>query len=43
MINKTEKTPHEIKQHKQYMLDLAKRDTLNIINSRKTSHPLSRE
>jgi len=43
MINQTEKTPQEVQQHKQYILDLAKRDTENIINSRKTSHPLSRE
>lgn len=44
MVNQTEKSIQELQEHKQYVLDLAKRDTLSIANSRKNAHlSLSKE
>jgi hypothetical protein len=44
MVNQTEKTLLEMQEHKQYILDLAKRDTESIANSRKnTQAVLSKE
>ena len=34
-MSQTEKTMHQMQEHHQYILDLAKKDTQNIINSKK--------
>jgi hypothetical protein len=38
MVNQTEKSIQEMQEHKQYVLDLAKKDTQSIANSRKNAH-----
>jgi hypothetical protein len=44
MVNQTEKSIQEQQEHKQYVLDLANRDTQSIANSRKQAHlSLSRQ
>ncbi len=37
MVNQTQKTLQQMQEHKQYILDLAKRDTESIANSRKNT------
>lgn len=44
MVNQTEKSIQELMEHKQYVLDLAKKDTESIANGRKNAHvSLSKE
>lgn len=44
MVNQTEKSIQELMEHKQYVLDLAKKDTESIANGRKNAHvALSKE
>jgi hypothetical protein len=44
MVHQTEKTVQELQEHRQYVLDLAKRETENMANSRKNAQVvLSRE